>query len=52
MFKNVTVVTSFSEDGWDTYAKEMIWSIAEHWEPEIKVVAYYHQNILKLKYQF
>ncbi len=42
MFKNVTVVTSFSEDGWDTYAKEMIWSIAEHWEPEIKVVAYYH----------
>jgi len=42
MFKNVTVVTSFSEDGWDTYAKDMIWSVAENFAPEIKVVAYYH----------
>ena len=42
MFKNTTVVTSFSEDGWDTYAKDMMWSVAEHFDPAIKVIAYYH----------
>lgn len=38
----VTVVTSFSEDGWETYAERMIKSAAKYWEPSIKLVAYYH----------
>lgn len=49
MFKNVTVVTSFSEDGWETYAKDMVWSIAEHWDPAIKVIAYYHDFDINTK---
>lgn len=49
MFKNVTVVTSFSEDGWETYAKDMVWSIAEHWDPTIKVIAYYHDFDINTK---
>lgn len=49
MFKNVAVVTSFSEDGWETYAKDMVWSIAEHWDPTIKVIAYYHDFDINTK---
>ena len=29
MSNNITVVTSFSETGWETYAKDMIESVAK-----------------------
>jgi len=49
MSKPVTVVTSFSEDGWKTYAKDMIESVVEYWEDSIKLVAYYHDFNLEEK---
>jgi hypothetical protein len=42
MSGKVTVVTSFSEDGWHRYAKEMIESVDKYWSKDIKVKAYYH----------
>ena len=38
-----TFVTSFSEEGYNTYAKEMLKSVAEKWNPKhFKLYAYYH----------
>ena len=38
-----TFVTSFSEEGYNTYAKEMLESIAKKWNPkQFKLIAYYH----------
>ena len=38
-----TFVTSFSENGYETYAKKMLESIVEKWNPKhFKLVAYYH----------
>ena len=38
-----TFVTSFSEEGYNTYAKEMLQSVAEKWNPKnFKLIAYYH----------
>ena len=38
-----TFVTSFSEEGFKTYAKEMLESVAEKWNPKhFKLYAYYH----------
>ena len=38
-----TFVTSFSEEGYNSYAKEMLQSVAEKWNPKnFKLVAYYH----------
>ena len=38
-----TFVTSFSEEGYNTYAKEMLESVASKWNPkDFKLYAYYH----------
>ena len=38
-----TFVTSFSEEGYNTYAKEMLESVASKWNPKhFKLYAYYH----------
>jgi len=38
-----TFVTSFSEEGYKTYAKEMLESVASKWNPKhFKLYAYYH----------
>ena len=38
-----TFVTSFSEEGYNTYAKEMLESVAQNWNPKhFKLIAYYH----------
>jgi len=38
-----TFVTSFSKEGYETYAKHMLESVKEKWNPEhFKLVAYYH----------
>ena len=38
-----TFVTSFSEEGYKTYAKKMLESVAEKWNPKhFKLYAYYH----------
>ena len=47
--KKVTVVTSFSEKGWNDYAEQMIWTAAGHWEPSIKLIAYYHDFDINTK---
>ena len=46
-----TFVTSFSENGYETYAKKMLESIVEKWNPKhFKLVAYYHDfDLPKLK---
>ena len=49
MSNTVTVVTSFSEEGWEKYAKDMVESVAEHWEDSIKLIAYYHDFNLEEK---
>lgn len=38
----ITFVTSFSEEGYNTYAKKMLESVKEHWHPESRLVAFYH----------
>tara|TARA_R100001086_G_scaffold245196_2_gene175808 strand:- start:700 stop:3018 length:2319 start_codon:yes stop_codon:yes gene_type:complete len=47
--KKVAVVTSFSEKGWNDYAEQMIWTAAGHWEPSIKLIAYYHDFDINTK---
>ena len=42
MSGKVTVVTSFSEEGWHRYGKEMIESVDKYWSKDIKLKAYYH----------
>jgi len=38
-----TFVTSFSEEGFNTYAKEMLQSVVDKWNPKhFKLYAYYH----------
>ena len=38
-----TFVTSFSEEGYNTYAKEMLQSVVDKWNPKhFKLYAYYH----------
>jgi len=38
-----TFVTSFSKEGYETYAKHMLESVKEKWNPEhFKLIAYYH----------
>ena len=49
MSNTVTVVTSFSEEGWEKYAKDMVESAAEYWEDSIKLIAYYHDFNLEEK---
>ena len=46
-----TFVTSFSENGYETYAKKMLESIVEKWNPKhFKLIAYYHDfDLPKLK---
>lgn len=34
-------VTSFSGHNYNTYAKSMLESVVEHWEEDLKLVAYY-----------
>ena len=34
-------VTSFSGKNYATYAKSMLESVVEHWEEDLKLVAYY-----------
>jgi hypothetical protein len=38
----VNFVTSFSADGYGRYAEKMLLSVKEHWHPDLKLVAYYH----------
>jgi hypothetical protein len=47
--RTVTVVTSFSEQGWHDYAEKMVFTAAEHWEPSIKLIAYYHDFDINTK---
>lgn len=43
-----TFVTSFSEEGYHSYAKHMLESIKEKWNPEhFKLIAYYHDFVLE-----
>jgi predicted O-methyltransferase YrrM len=43
-----TFVTSFSEEGYNTYAKEMLESVASKWNPKhFKLYAYYHDFDIK-----
>ena len=38
-----TFVTSFSKDGFDSYAKNMLESVVDKWNPQyFKLIAYYH----------
>lgn len=38
----LTFVTSFSQDGFYKYAKNMLESVADKWHPSLKLIAYYH----------
>ena len=43
-----TFVTSFSEEGYNTYAKEMLQSVVDKWNPKhFKLYAYYHDFDIK-----
>ena len=43
-----TFVTSFSEEGYNTYAKKMLESVADKWNPKhFKLYAYYHDFDIK-----
>ena len=42
MEKRINIVTSFSEDGWKTYGKEMVRTAAKYWGPNIYLTAFYH----------
>ena len=37
----INFVTSFSGKNYATYAKSMLESVVEHWEEDLKLVAYY-----------
>lgn len=43
----INFVTSFSEDGFNTYAKQMLESVAEHWSPDFHLTAFYHDFHIK-----
>jgi len=38
----INFVTSFSPDGYKTYAKNMLLSVIENWKDDLKLTAYYH----------
>ncbi len=38
----INFVTSFSADGYKTYAKNMLNSVIENWKDDLKLTAYYH----------
>lgn len=38
----INVVTSFSPDGYKTYAKNMLLSVIKNWKNDLKLTAYYH----------
>ena len=38
----INFVTSFSPDGYKTYAKDMLLSVIENWKDDLKLTAYYH----------
>jgi hypothetical protein len=38
----LTFVTSFSQEGFYKYAKNMLESVADKWHTSLKLVAYYH----------
>ena len=38
----IRVVTSFSPDGFDTYAKNMLESVIQHWKNDLCLIAYHH----------
>jgi hypothetical protein len=38
----ITFVTSFSEEGFKKYAKNMLLSVVENWKDDLKLVAYFH----------
>ena len=42
MEKRINIVTSFSEEGWETYGKEMVRAAAQYWGPNIYLTAFYH----------
>lgn len=39
---NITFVTSFSEKGYNTYAKKMLESVRQYWHRDSKLVCFYH----------
>jgi hypothetical protein len=41
-FMVINFVTSFSDDGFGRYAEKMLLSVKEHWHPDLKLTAYYH----------
>jgi hypothetical protein len=41
-FMFINFVTSFSDDGFGRYAEKMLLSVKEHWHPDLKLTAYYH----------
>jgi hypothetical protein len=38
----VRFVTSFSADGFERYARKMLFSVIENWKDDLKLIAYYH----------
>lgn len=38
----IRFVTSFSQEGFKTYAKNMLLSVIQNWKDDLKLIAYYH----------
>ena len=38
----IKFVTSFSAEGYEQYAKNMLFSVIKHWKDDLQLIAYYH----------